>query len=96
MSEKCGVNRPCRILDLLGYEYQEPQLLRILLHSGFGAENRFKPLSKFQATSSRTSAGFLNGRNSPRVTVSGTGWRRRPFGQQARSDLRAGARQGTE
>jgi hypothetical protein len=34
MSEKCGVNRPCRILDLLGYEYQEPQLLRILLHSG--------------------------------------------------------------
>jgi hypothetical protein len=29
-------------------------------------------LSKFQATSSRTSAGFLNGRNSPRVNASGT------------------------
>ena len=24
---------------MLGYEYKEPQLLRILLHSGFGAEN---------------------------------------------------------
>ena len=29
-------------------------------------------LSKSQATSSRTSAGFLSGRNSPRVTASGT------------------------
>jgi len=29
-------------------------------------------LSKFQATSSRTSAGFLNGRNSPQVAASGT------------------------
>ena len=37
-------------------------------------------LSKFQATSSWTSAGLLNGRNSPRVTASGTGWRRRPCG----------------
>ena len=34
---------PRRILDLLGYEYKEPQLLRILLHSGFWTENRGKP-----------------------------------------------------
>jgi hypothetical protein len=48
MSEKCRVNRPCRILDLLGYEYQEPQLLRILLHSDLeqktGLRNQLAPL----------------------------------------------------
>ncbi len=38
----------------------------------WGAMEQKTGLSKFQATSSRTSAGFLNGRNSPRVTASGT------------------------
>jgi hypothetical protein len=38
----------------------------------WGATEQKTGLSKFQATSSRTSAGFLNGRNSPRVTASGT------------------------
>jgi len=32
---------------LLGYDNKEPQLLRILLHSGFGAENRSKEPSGF-------------------------------------------------
>ena len=38
----------------------------------WGATEQKTGLSKFQATSSKTSAGFLNGRNSPRVTASGT------------------------
>jgi hypothetical protein len=38
----------------------------------WGATEQKTGLSKFQATSSRTSAGFLSGRNSPRVTASGT------------------------
>src|SRR6266436_7685673 len=37
-----------------------------------GATEQKTGLSKFQATSSRTLAVFVNGRNSPRVTASGT------------------------
>ena len=49
------------------------RLWRILAELGcWGATEQKTGLSKFQATSSRTSAGFLNGRNSPRVTASGT------------------------
>jgi len=38
----------------------------------WGATEQKTGLRKFQATSSMSSAGFLKGRNSPRVTASGT------------------------
>src|ERR1700758_23969 len=38
-------------------------------HGCWGATEQKTGLSKFQATSSMASAGFLNGRNSPRVTA---------------------------
>src|SRR5271165_1431446 len=65
---------------------EHPHAVREALDNGFfgsldenegkigcwGATEQKTGLSKFQATSSKTSAGFLNGRNSPRVTASGT------------------------